>query len=319
MIHEGMARAFYFSYPDEVNEPCPLIINMHGFGGNALSQWSYSEMDDYALPAGAAVVYPEGLLSSWNVGTFWDINPYDDIDFISSLIDTISNLYAIDMNRIYATGMSNGGYMAYELACELTNKIAAFGSVTGNFMLNNDQICDNLREVPIIHFHGTSDAVVGYYPPSFDGSLTPFESMEYWSNVNRLYDLEIDTLLGSGNQLSAERYIYSRPSTEVQLIHYKIINGGHDWFGSPYVVPSVINSSELLVDFFLNYSLDTLPCLDANPDFNLDNQVNMSDYIFILSNIIQENDSVLNDYCFDMDYNGEININDLIMVIDIVM
>ena len=319
MMHDGLERSYYLSYPEGLNEHCPLIINMHGFGGSGLSQWYSSNLDEYAIPAGVAVVYPNGLLSSWNVGTFWDINPYNDINFISSLIDSVSNEYDIDLNRIYATGMSNGGYMAYELACELSHKITAFGSVTGNFMLNNNQVCDNLREVPIIHFHGTSDGVVDYYPPSFDGSLTPMESFEYWSEVNSFYDLQIDTLLGLGNQLSAHRFRYSRAGTDVQLVHYKIINGGHDWFGSPYEAPSVVNSSELLVEYFLRYKLDSLPCLEPNGDLNLDGQVNISDYILTLTYIIQDNETVLSQYCIDMDYNGSLDIADLIMVIELAM
>ena len=64
------------------------------------------------------------------------------------------NDFNIDQDRIYACGMSNGGYMSYELACELEDRIAAFGSVTGNFMLNQSsgQLCEFTREIPIIHF-----------------------------------------------------------------------------------------------------------------------------------------------------------------------
>ena len=72
MFHDGQNREYYLSYPDDADGPCPLIINMHGFGGTASSQITYTEMDDYALPLGVAVAYPQGLGSSWNVGTWWD-------------------------------------------------------------------------------------------------------------------------------------------------------------------------------------------------------------------------------------------------------
>ena len=67
----------------------------------------------------------------------------------------------------------------------LEDKITAFGSVTGNFMLNESsgQECEFSREIPIIHFHGTSDSVVDYYPPSFDDALTPFESADFGVNI----------------------------------------------------------------------------------------------------------------------------------------
>ena len=138
-------------------------------------------------------------ISSWNVGANWDGNFYDDVTFIAEMIEDINSNFNIDMNRVYASGMSNGGYMAYELACHLSDKITAFGSVTGNFMLNSNQNCSQEREVPIIHFHGTSDAVVNYYPPSFDGALTVEESIDYWSDFNNLTNSNPEILNGITN------------------------------------------------------------------------------------------------------------------------
>jgi len=319
MTYEGQTRTYYLSYPEGTTEPCPLIINMHGFGGTAMGQISSSQLEQYALPLDVAVVSPQGLGFSWNVGVWWDNNPFDDIGFISAMIDNISNGHEIDLDRVYATGMSNGGYMAYELACELSHKIAAFGSVTGNFMLNNGQTCTNQRETPIIHFHGTADLVVDYYPPSFDGALTVSESMDYWTDVNHLYDLEIDTLIGEGIELSAERFTYSRNSTNVKFVHYKVINGGHSWFGSPFVYPSVVNASELLVDFFLEYSLDELACLESDGDFNMDGNINMGDFFIILVGLLQQDDVTSNEICMDMDQNEKVDVIDLIMTLDLVM
>ena len=320
IIHDGMYRSYYLSLPDNSEDPHPLIINMHGFGGSALSQIESSEMDQYALPLNIAVVYPQGLNNSWNVGTFWDVNFYDDIDFIRALIDSISLNNNIDINKIYATGMSNGGYMAYELACELSDKIAAFGSVTGNFMLNNEQSCNNIKETPIIHFHGTSDMVVDYYPPSFDGSLTISESIDYWTEVNKLNSLSVDTITGSNIELDVEKFTYSRVSTNVAFIHYKVINGGHQWFGSEWSYPTAINSSELLIEFFMGYSLDELVCLTANGDFNNDNVIDSSDYFIILSAIIYPNQANLSDnYCMDINLDDKVDIIDLILTIDIAL
>ena len=89
-------------------------------------------MNAYAHPQNIAVVYPQGLNNSWNVFTYWDSNPYDDVGFINQMLDDISDNFDIDEDRIYACGMSNGGYMAYRLGCDLSDKITAFGSVTGN-------------------------------------------------------------------------------------------------------------------------------------------------------------------------------------------
>ena len=318
MEHEGNTRQYYVSYPEITQGPAPLIIAMHGFGGNAYDFIFSTDLDSYAHPNGMAVVYPQGLGSSWSVGTFWtSFNNSDDVDFIRQLIDNIAQDYEIDQNRIYATGMSNGGYMAYELACELSDKIAAFGSVTGNFMLNEDQTCFFEKEIPILHIHGTNDLVVDYYPPSFDGALTVSESIDYWNQVNQLNNLETETMSGSGGVLSAEKFTYYRAGTDTEFIHYKVENGGHVWFGSPFVGPSVVNSSEILVEFFLNYALNELPCLNPDGDINDDGVINTFDFIQMLSNMSSSDDFDVNT-CLDLNADNNIDIIDLIMISDLV-
>ena len=194
--YEDVNRTYYVSYPNNPVESTALIINMHGYGGTAQDQQVYSQMDQFAHSQNMAVVYPQGLNYSWNVFTYWDNNSYDDVGFISLMIDAIAQDFDIDLNRVYACGMSNGGYMSYRLACDLSNKITAFGSVTGNFMINSsiNDCQDQDRDIPIIHLHGTSDAVVNYYPPSFDYALTVEESIEFWSEHNNLIYESVDSI-----------------------------------------------------------------------------------------------------------------------------
>ncbi len=265
LTHDGLVREYYVSYPEDANEPCPLIINMHGFGSNALDQQSYSEMDDIALDQNIVVVYPEGINNAWNVGANWDATSADDIGFISSLIDSVAEDFNIDLDRVYACGMSNGGYMAYELACELSDKIAAFGSVTGNFLLNTDQTCVDSREIPIIHFHGTNDLVVPYFY-SWDASMFVEEAIEYWRNVNNLDSVLVESIsdFDSTDNTTVEKFTYYNTVSATQFIHFKVISGGHQWFGSSiadWFIYSLgynnhdINTNEELIDFFLNYRL----------------------------------------------------------------
>ena len=123
---------------------------------------------------------------AWNTGVWWSNSVYDDVGYIDALIDSVSSNFAIDSNRIYACGFSNGGFMAYDLACELPDRIVAFGSVSGNFMMNSNQDCTNDREIPIMHIHGTDDFIVRYYPPTIDFSMTALEAMDWWSVENNL-------------------------------------------------------------------------------------------------------------------------------------
>ncbi|MBC8312315.1 MAG: T9SS type A sorting domain-containing protein [Candidatus Marinimicrobia bacterium] len=258
---------------------------MHGYGGDASWHSGYSEMDDYAIPQNIAVVYPEGLLNSWNVGGFWENNNFDDVGFISVLIDSVSAQFSIDLDRVYACGFSNGGYMAYELACELSDKIAAFGSVTGNFLLNDDQVCDQSRKIPIIDFHGTEDTFVSYDVDLEDNltyndnSLLFDENLAYWMNFNGLTEMtieeipNIDLLDGSW----VEKYTVSGENTNAQFVHFRVYNGGHQWFGSTTANSYIgylgtnnhdINANEELISFFLQFRLS-----DLIPELNNDNPI----------------------------------------------
>ena len=313
--HDLIARSYYVSYPENISdeESIPLIINMHGFGGSALSQRYNSEMDQFAHEQGIAVVYPQGLVNSigytsWNVGTYWDFSNLDDVGFIESMINKINDDFNIDLDRVYACGMSNGGYMSYELACELEDKIAAFGSVTGNFMLNNSsgQLCEFTREIPFIHFHGTSDSVVDYYPPSFDGSLTVFESADFWIEYNQF---NIESIEDLNNNV--EIYNFSNNNSNSIFKHYKVYGGGHDWFKENWG----FHTSSELIDFFLQYNLSDFYNETTLGDINNDSQINVLDVV-LLAEIILEGSYLEQG---DLNFDQTISILDLIALINIIL
>ena len=313
--HDFIARDYYVSYPEDVGSstPAPLIINMHGYGSGALSQRYYSEMDQFAHAQGIAVVYPQGEINnwgsaSWNVGTFWDQSNLDDVGFISAMIDQIDQNFDIDLDRVYACGMSNGGYMAYELACELEDKITAFGSVTGNFMLNTStgQVCDFTREVPIVHFHGTSDTVVDYYPPTFDGALTASESADFWSEYND-FDMEF---IGDLND-NVEIYKYYNENSITEFLHYKVYGGGHSWFTEEWG----FHTSEELINFFLNYKLSDFLYDIIIGDVNGDGGVNILDVVFLADLIL--NGSYLEEG--DLNNDQTVSVLDIIALIDLIL
>ena len=240
---------------------------MHGFGSYAIQQKNYSQMDSYAHSKGVAVVYPEAINNSWNVGTGRGLNRQDDVGFINVLIDSIATDYNIDLDRIYACGMSNGGYMSYELICSLSDKITAFGSVTGNFMLNDDQSCSVSREIPLIHIHGTDDRLVDY-TDSRDYAMNTMDSVNYWAKHNQLSELEIQAIddVVLSDKTHVEKFTFYRNNSDTKVVHFKVYNGGHQWFGSPvgdwfWIKLCLgnnnheINASKELVDFFLQYKL----------------------------------------------------------------
>ena len=259
-------REYYVSLPEDTSKPFPMIINFHGFLSHAMDQQGFSQMDNYAHQNGIGVIYPEGIKKSWTVGKAI-LNDENDIGFVNALIDSVSLKYNIDSNRIYACGFSNGGTFSYELMCGLSNKIAAFGSVGGNFSINENRLCNIDREIPLIHIHGTRDRLQKYNHSDGD-FLSTIESVNYWAKYNQLDIKVVENIedIHKKDGTTVEKHTYSKNNSNTQVIHFKVVKGGHLWLGSPIADwltlrlffgrnSHEINSSKEIVDFFLKYKL----------------------------------------------------------------
>ena len=263
---DGKKREYYLSLPEDTSKPFPLIINFHGFLSHAIEQQEFSQMDNYAHLNGVGVIYPEGINKSWNIGKDM-MSEENDIGFVNALIDSVTSKYNIDSDRIYACGFSNGGEFSYELMCGLSNKIAAFGSVGGNFIINEKRSCNINREIPLIHIHGTKDRLAKYN--GYNGYfLSTISSVDFWAKHNQLDKMVVENIedIHKKDRTTVERYTFYKDNSDTKVIHLKVINGGHVWLGSPTFDlfyqkllfgrnNHEINSSKELVDFFLKYKL----------------------------------------------------------------
>tara|TARA_B100000609_G_scaffold48482_1_gene37501 strand:- start:50 stop:952 length:903 start_codon:yes stop_codon:yes gene_type:complete len=266
---DGKKREYHVSLPKNMSKPIPLIINFHGFSSHAIEQQEFSQMDNYAHLNGVGVIYPEGINKSWNVGLKAEKfkNEENDIGFVDALIDSVTSKYNIDSNRIYVCGFSNGGEFSYELMCGLSNKIAAFGSVGGNFIINEGRSCNIKREIPLIHIHGTKDKFEKYN--GYNGYyLSTIESVNFWAKHNQLDKLVVENIEDTykKDRTTVEKYTFYKDNSDTKVIHLKVLNGGHVWLGSPTFDllyqkllfgknNREIDSSKELIDFFLKYKL----------------------------------------------------------------
>lgn len=249
----------------------PLILNLHGYTSNASQQQLYSNFAPIADTANFLMVFPNGTYSSgqrfWNAGISTVL--VNDIAFLSALIDSLDLTYNINLNRVYSTGMSNGGYMSHTLACELSNRITAIASVTGSiFNTQYGPNCHPMRPVPVMQIHGTNDATVPYI-----GSTTsmPIDTIvKYWVTKNNCNPIATfsnvpNTSLADG--CTAEHYIYSGGTGGSSVELYKIINGGHTWPGFPFGGVGTnldINASKEIWRFFNKYTMPMLTSIDEN-------------------------------------------------------
>jgi len=267
---DNLERAFIISLPSTYRsgiDTLPLVIGLHGTGGNATQfERDYS----FSLKAendGFIAVYPNGVASdgrlgirTWNAGTCCDYaarENIDDVKFISSLIDKLVDEYRIDRNRIYVTGMSNGGMMCYRLAAEIPDKIAAIAPVSGTMVYTPTS--EQKRSVPILHLHSRLDKIVpydggtnamGYHFPAVDSTLT------VWANRN---DCNPDFEVVENAEFTKKEWLDK--SGHPFIVHYATNDGGHSWPGGKKVRPKAdepsiaINANTLIWEFFQQHTL----------------------------------------------------------------
>ena len=249
----------------------------------------------------------------WNA--ILDSNRYDDVKFISDIIDyMLVNYDFIDHNRIYVLGSSNGGYMAYRLACDLSYRIAAFTSVAGNMFLDDDgyDCIDQGRDNPILHIHGKKDPINSYYPGGNgvdildDQYLTIIESIDFWSNYHNYEILQIDTILTD----VSVRKIYSNNSSPSTFEHIQVIGGGHYYF---YWESYGFSSSQEAIDFSSQYELsDFIGNYEDTDDIGLFNLDDVNVVVDVLFDFIDSNDQ------FDFNSDQNIDIFDVLTLSDII-
>lgn len=242
------------------SQAVPVVLNLHGYSSNALQQQLYSNFMPIADTANFLVVHPEGtnLLGGpfWNAGIAPSPN---DVQFLSSLIDTLQQQYNVNYRRVYSCGMSNGGIMSYYLACYLYQRIAAVASVTGSMFNAWLGACSPPRPVPVMEIHGTADAVVPY---AGDTNFAPIDSVvKKWALHNGCTPVpQVSVVPNSvaADNSTATRYVYANGIGGSSVELYKITGGSHSWPGAVAIFPNTnqdVNASAEIWRFFRQYEL----------------------------------------------------------------
>ena len=255
LMHDGETREYLLYMPSSYDGKSkqPLVLNFHGYGGSMNSHLMAADMRVVADSSGFILVYPQGTLidgySHWNASLPSETNKSsaDDFGFVSALIEKLGQNYEVDLNKVYATGYSNGGFMSYGLACHLGDKIAAVAGVSGT-MIDIEQ-CAPQHKTAVMHLHGTSDGVVPY--AGGNGFSSVEETIDYWADFNGLSDEPLLTNIDEGG-LSIEHYSYSGEAGVATVEHYKIIGGDHVWFDLDI---NGVHTNELIWKFLSRWSI----------------------------------------------------------------
>lgn len=294
----GMQRDYRLHIPPQAaaGRPLPLVLNLHGATQTAILQEGYSGMDATADQDGFVVAYPDGTLVSpvpkgqtaQEVGYSWDAGRccglpvtrhVDDVGFLLRVIADIARRTPIDLRRVYVTGMSAGGMMAYAMAAEASTHIAAIASVSGQVELPT---IHPARPVPTLEFHSVDDPIARWNgTPNRDPRLrlSVMEGIDQWVRADRCRPTPQvgRTLRGPAGTPQASvtatlvTYRGCAEGTEVAL--WRFTGSGHVWPGSPlnagtrstWVLAgvgegnTVVNADQLMWAFFERFQLPSDP------------------------------------------------------------
>jgi polyhydroxybutyrate depolymerase len=268
---DGRERSYLLhvppSYDPEV--PTPVVLALHGGGTNAEFMRSFSGLNAKSDQAGFLLAYPNGTGAGsralvWNAGGV-EGQGVDDVKFIAMLLEDLGTTHHVDPLRVFVTGHSNGGMMAYRLATDLADRIAAIAPVSGTM---TDLEAFAPRPVSVIHFHGTADWIVPFFGPGF--SVPDFlvfasvpESMHYWVTRNACPPRpEVENLPDTTDDgTTVRRWSWGPGLLDTEVVLYAIRRGGHTWPGVPFPLPFLglttldISANDLMWEFFERHPL----------------------------------------------------------------
>ncbi len=275
---DGLNRTYTLYLPSQfnINESVPLVLNFHGGAGTANDQLYTADMRDLADDQNFILVYPNAYPdpnsyqeTNWQVVTSGDLpftapNPHSDIVFIDNLIDDLHIQFNIDLNRVYALGYSNGGGFTFDLGCRLNNKITGIGVVARTMYAETYDNCEVLHPTPVVTILGTEDYASDYNGITYEGTLyyhSNNSTNDLWIEKNNLVSTPNQSLIpdiNSNDGSNVELYSWSSEDECIELYHYKVINGGHDWpgtFGNMDIIAHEIIWSHLS-EYGMNGKLD---------------------------------------------------------------
>lgn len=276
----GSDRWFLLTVPGahDGTTPLPVVFSFHGLSEGAVVHTLMSEYSGIAEREGFVVVFPHGRFNPVRWDADPNTDPNEDLQFVEEILDTLGDELCLDERRVYASGLSYGAFMTSLVTCKLSDRFAAVAPVAG---IRLTDPCPQQRDVPIVTFHGTDDAIVlfnggfGQIPggptgvgrsptdADLDGPGVP-EYVRGWAARNGCDATPTDTPTSP----DILHRVYDCPAgADVEF--YIVLGGGHTWPGSEFsqAIEAVvgyttfdIHASEVAWEFFQQFQL---PCPDG--------------------------------------------------------
>jgi polyhydroxybutyrate depolymerase len=277
--HDGRTRRYLAHVPrtDDASASLPVVLVLHGAAGDAVENRRWLDLDVVADRERFIAVYPDGTgpfggrVHMWNSGVCCGSAQWgsvDDVGFLLKVLDDVAMRTPVDATRVYVTGISNGGMMAYRLAAEASDRIAAIAPVAGT---RTTVLGDEVRAMPVMHVHSVDDPVVPF--GGGETTILPFvysiphppveEVVHAWAQHARCPDAPspvVAPISAAGH--SATRTMWAPCADGVEVVLWRIAGAGHVWPGSPasfrtlFIGPatSVIDVRDEMWSFFRRFT-----------------------------------------------------------------
>lgn len=255
LTYEGQQRTYRLYTPKAYRSerPLPLVLAFHGYGSQGKDLANGSGLNEVAEQKGFVVVYPDGIERRWNPLNKM-LTGVDDVGFVPALITHIQRNRAIDPRRVYATGVSNGGFLVQRLACETSSPIAAFASVVATLPSQLKGSCNPQTPVPMLMINGTDDQKVPWQGGNlgYGSILSVPGTIDFWQRYNNCPPSALVKRL-VGKRVEIARYPNCQGGSEVALVTLKGV--GHVWPRGGSGSTALLNGSEEIWNFFQRHQL----------------------------------------------------------------
>lgn len=266
----SLERSYRVHVPNSHDGPLPLVLILHGRTQTAEQMMRLTDFNRLADAHGFIAVYPNGINQEWNYVKDLPGYPevHDDTAFLLALIDSLSEAYPVDPNRLFVAGFSNGGFMAQRMICD-TERFAAFASVGAAGFGGMPSVCLGGKPLSLLLIHGTADAIVpfeGLKQTNSRGAEVVVlasvpQTLGFWADYGGCdTNAAHRDLVASGKSPETSVLIYEVTGCpdNHDIMLYAVVGGGHNWPGVAGLIPDSIggnvtldfHASEVIWDFF---------------------------------------------------------------------
>jgi len=236
--HQGTQRTATLHQPaSTIGRSAPVVIALHGLGGNGSDFEQWAGFDAVADREGFVTVYPDAIDGKWSYGRpiiaampMIGDQPVDDLGFLRLLIGELIDKKIADPSRIYVTGASRGALMTYSIACSLSDRIAAAAPVISGMTDHQIEDC-HPRPMPLLLIAGSNDTAQVYDGWIYAAGrlVSVAETLEYWRVLDGCTGQEGALLphLNPSDRTRVARINWTGCRNGTEVLFYKIIGGGH--------------------------------------------------------------------------------------------